>query len=158
MIDCGLTTACSGRASPPLMPSVRRREEKGFAWNRYLELAVYSSKRAIPRRSPPGIANTWACPSNQSRPTGLSRLPRLESRRFGLRSLRTPPTSVRARHRSWSIIASGTSARDGPHLGFCRLRTNRKKSAASLLSNPVGRSFVLKHHFRVSPLTSQTPL
>jgi hypothetical protein len=67
---------------------LRRREEKGFVCNRSLELAVYSSKRAIPRRSPPGIANTSAWPSNQSKPTGPSRLPRLESRRFGLRSPR----------------------------------------------------------------------
>ena len=66
-------------------------------------------ERATPRRSPPGIANTWACPSSRSRPTGLSRPPGPESRRFGPRSLRTPPTSVRARHRSWSTIASGTS-------------------------------------------------
>ena len=39
---------------------------KGFAWNRYLESAVSSSKRAIPRHSPPGIANTCAFPADTS--------------------------------------------------------------------------------------------
>ena len=88
--------------------NVRRSEAKGFAWNGSLESAVYSSRRAIPRRSPPGIGSTWACPSSRSRPTRLSHRPRRESRQFGPRSLRTPRTSVRAPCRSWSIIAFRT--------------------------------------------------
>src|SRR5258708_28661241 len=76
----------SPQPAPQVNAGVRRREEKGFAWNRYLESAAYSSKHAIPRRSPPGIANTSAGPSNPSRPTGPSPLPRPDSLRVCPRS------------------------------------------------------------------------